>query len=121
TNLTDFSNQLQGKRSLEALAQTLISNLCKLLNAHHGTFYLMDKNREPAVLKLLSGYGYRERKGLANQFVVGEGLVGQCALERDRILITDVPSDYIKINSGLGEAPPVAISVLPVLFEEEVM
>src|SRR5579883_269045 len=74
----------------------------------------------PPYLKLLSTYAYRERKHLANQFQLGEGLVGQCALEKERILITEVPSDYIKISSGLGEATPLNAVVLPVLFEGQV-
>ena len=74
----------------------------------------------PPVLKLSSTYAYRERRGLRTEFRPGEGLVGQCADEKDRILITDVPSDYVRINSGLGEAPPLNIVVLPVLFEGQV-
>ena len=73
-----------------------------------------------ATLRLTSTYAYRERKGLHNAFRVGEGLVGQCAYEKDRILITDVPDDYIRIGSGLGEAIPMSIVVLPVIFEGEV-
>ena len=74
-----------------------------------------------AVMKLLASYAYRERRdGRRRTSRSGEGLVGQCALEKERILLTDVPSDYIKINSGLGEATPLSIVVLPVLFEGEV-
>ncbi|MGH8001740.1 MAG: response regulator, partial [Brasilonema sp.] len=69
---------------------------------------------------LLSSYAYRERKHLANRFHLGEGLVGQCALEKERILLTEVPQDYIKISSGLGEATPLNVVVLPVLFEGQV-
>ena len=54
-----------------------------------------------AVLRYQAGYGYKERKHLANQFGLGEGLVGQCAQEKERILLTDVPGDYVRINSGL--------------------
>ena len=72
------------------------------------------------MLRLTSTYAYRERKGLHKRFRVGEGLVGQCAFEKERILITDVPDDYIRISSGLGEATPLNIVVLPVLFEGEV-
>ena len=72
------------------------------------------------MLKLLASYAYRERKSLANRFQLGEGLVGQCALEKERILLTDVPDDYIQISSGLGEATPLNIVVLPVLFEGQV-
>jgi signal transduction histidine kinase/CheY-like chemotaxis protein len=76
-------------------------------------------NQEP-LLKLISTYAYRERKHLANRFHLGEGLVGQCALEKERILLTHVPEDYIKISSGLGEATPLNAVVLPVLFEGQV-
>jgi signal transduction histidine kinase/ActR/RegA family two-component response regulator len=72
------------------------------------------------VLQFQAGYGYKERKHLSNNFRLGEGLVGQCALEKEHILLTDVPSDYIKISSGLGESPPLNIIVLPILFEGSV-
>ncbi|MBW4505015.1 MAG: response regulator [Scytonematopsis contorta HA4267-MV1] len=69
---------------------------------------------------LLSSYAYQQRKNLANQFRLGEGLVGQCAFEKERILLTQVPNDYIRISSGLGEASPVNIVVLPILYEKQV-
>src|SRR5438477_4397859 len=69
------------------------------------------------VLELTAGYGYEERKRLSTSFRVGEGLVGQCAKEKKRILLTEVPGDYVRINSGLGASPPLNIIVLPVLFE----
>ena len=72
------------------------------------------------VMKLLGGYAYTTRKKLANEFRPGEGLVGQCMLEKRRILLTNAPSDYIMISSGLGEAAPLNIVVLPAIFEEEV-
>src|SRR5678815_1602542 len=68
----------------------------------------------------MSSYAYRERKNVSNTFELGQGLVGQCALEKETILLTRVPPDYIQISSGLGEAPPLNIIVLPVLFEGEV-
>ena len=80
--------------------------------------------RRPAsgepVLRYQAGYGYKERKHLASQFRLGEGLVGQCALEKQRILLTDVPGDYVRISSGLGESRPLNIIVLPILFEGSV-
>jgi len=80
----------------------------------------MDSVNNQPLLRLLSSYAYQERKHLANQFRLGEGLVGQCALEKERILLTEVPENYIKISSGLGEATPLNIIVLPVLFERQV-
>ena len=71
-------------------------------------------------LKLLSTYAYRERTSLGNRFHFGEGLVGHCALEKERILLTEVPDNYVKISSGLGESTPLNVVVLPVLFEGQV-
>src|SRR5207253_8182676 len=74
-----------------------------------------------AEARLLASYGYKERKKVANRWKVGEGLVGQAALEKQSILITEPPQDYIKIASGLGEASPRNVIVMPVLFEDQVM
>ncbi len=120
SNLAEFTQMLQGQRNLESVSRLILSNLAPLVGASQGVFYLMDSIDDEHVLKLLSSYAYKERKNLANQFRLGEGLVGQCALEKQRILLTEVPSDYIRISSGLGEAPPLNIIVLPILFEGQV-
>jgi CheY-like chemotaxis protein len=121
TNLAKFTRMLQGQRDLETVSRLILSELAPLVSAQHGVFYLMDGGEDHApYLKLLSTYAYRERKHLANRFHLGEGLVGQCALEKERILLTEVPPDYIKISSGLGEATPLNAVVLPVLFEGQV-
>ena len=120
TNLAKFTRLLQGQRDLLAVPKMVLSELSPLVTAQHGVFYLNEAPDGEADLKLLASYGYRERKHLANRFREGEGLVGQCAFEKQRILLTDVPDDYIKINSGLGEATPANIVVLPVLFEGKV-
>src|SRR5204862_7182412 len=72
------------------------------------------------VLDLVASYAFTERKNLSNRFRLRQGLVGQCAYEKKRILLTNVPHDYITIGSALGEAPPLNIIVLPVVFEQEV-
>ncbi|MEH2414083.1 response regulator [Nostoc sp.] len=120
SNLAEFTQMLQGQRKLESVSRLILSNLAPLVGASQGVFYLMDSIDDEPVLKLLSSYAYKERKNLANQFRLGEGLVGQCALEKQRILLTQVPSDYIRITSGLGEAPPLNIIVLPIVFETQV-
>ncbi|MFN6472953.1 MAG: response regulator [Nostoc sp. SerVER01] len=120
SNLAEFTQMLQGQRNLESVSRTILSNLAPLVGASAGVFYLMDSINDEPVLKLLGSYAYKQRKNLANQFRFGEGLVGQCALEKQRILLTGVPSDYIRISSGLGEAPPLNIIVLPILFEGQV-
>ncbi|MDZ8104794.1 MAG: HAMP domain-containing protein [Nostoc sp. DedQUE12a] len=121
TNLAKFTRMLQGQRDLETVSKLILSELAPLVGAQHGVFYLMDAvDNNTSYLKLISSYAYRERKNLANRFFMGEGLVGQCALEKERILLTEVPNDYIKIGSGLGEATPLNAVVLPVLFEGQV-
>ncbi|MBC1225225.1 response regulator [Nostoc sp. UCD121] len=120
SNLAEFTQMLQGQRNLETASSLILSNLAPLVGASQGVFYAMASIDDQPVLKLLSSYAYKERKNLANQFRLGEGLVGQCALEKQRILLTEVPSDYIRISSGLGEAPPLNIIVLPIVFETQV-
>src|ERR1700712_5112985 len=120
TNLAKFTRMLQGQRDLLAVTKLILSELAPVVSAQHGVFYMMDDSAREPVLKLTSTYAYRERKGLRIEFRVGEGLVGQCAYEKERILIGDVPSDYVRISSGLGEAVPLNIVVLPVIFEGQV-
>ncbi|MFH7028752.1 MAG: response regulator [Heteroscytonema crispum UTEX LB 1556] len=121
SNLATLSQMLQGQRSLEKVSRIILSELAPLVGAQQGVFYIMDSVDEQPILKLLSSYAYQERKHLSNEFRLGEGLVGQSALEKEKIILTDVPSDYIRISSGLGEAKPLNIIVLPVLFESQVI
>jgi signal transduction histidine kinase/CheY-like chemotaxis protein/HAMP domain-containing protein len=120
TNLARFSSMMQGQKNLQTVSEMIMSELTPLVSAHHGAFFMMDAQADVPALALTSTYAYRERKTVANRFRIGEGLVGQCAREKKGILLTRVPPDYIQINSGLGEAPPLNILVLPVLFEGEV-
>ncbi|HEY6907885.1 MAG TPA: response regulator, partial [Myxococcales bacterium] len=120
TNLAKFSSMMQGQKNLDTVSRLIMSQLTPLVSAHHGAFFMADNEGSTPVLKLVATYAYKERKGVANRFRLGEGLVGQCALEKKAILLTRVPSDYIQINSGLGESTPLNIIVLPVLFEGEV-
>jgi CheY-like chemotaxis protein len=108
---------MQGQKDLEAVSKLIMSELTPLVSAHHGAFYIMEDDNNTPVLKLIASYAYKERKHLGNRFYLGEGLVGQAALEKKPILLTNVPDDYIRISSGLGEAPPRNVIVLPVLFE----
>jgi HAMP domain-containing protein/CheY-like chemotaxis protein/signal transduction histidine kinase len=120
TNLARFTRMLQGQRDLETVSRLILKELAPLVRAQHGLFYLADTVDSEFLLRLLSTYAHRERKHLSNQFKAGEGLVGQCALEKERILLTEVPSNYITVSSGLGEAAPLNIVVLPVIFEGQV-
>lgn len=125
TNLSNFSQLMQGNKNLQALADVVIRELCPAIDAQHGVFYLLDEgtddNPKDPELALLASYAYHERKSVANVFELGQGLVGQAGRERKRILVHQAPNDYIKIGSGLGEALPLHIVVIPVLFEGELI
>ncbi|MDY7225860.1 HAMP domain-containing protein [Hyalangium rubrum] len=120
TNLAKFTRVLQGQRDLLTVSKVILSELAPLVDAQHGVFYISERVDGEQILKLLASYAYRERKGLSNAFKLGEGLVGQCALEKEPILLSDVPDSYIRISSGLGEEVPRNIVVLPVLFEGDI-
>src|SRR5437660_298025 len=120
TNLAKFSRMLQGQRDLLTVARMILSELAPVVSAQQGVFYIIDGNGNEPELKLLASYAYRDRKGVNSRFKLGEGLVGQAALEKERILLTNVPSDYVRISSGLGGAAPRNIVVLPILFEGQV-
>jgi HAMP domain-containing protein/signal transduction histidine kinase/CheY-like chemotaxis protein len=117
TNMAKFSRMLQGQKDLLAVGRLILSELAPVVSAQQGAFYTMDTRDDEPVLKLLASYAYKERKNIDNVFKMGEGLVGQCALEKEKILLTNVPPDYIKITSGLGEASPLNIIVIPIVFE----
>ncbi len=120
TNIAKFTGMMQGQRDLLTVAELLLSELTPLVGAHHGAFYLADTSDEHQTsLKFLSGYAYTQQDGKPRQFKLGEALVGQCALEKQRILVSKVPKDYIRIESSLGGAAPATVVVLPVLFEGE--
>jgi GAF domain-containing protein len=122
TNRERFTRMLQGKRDLATVSDMILSELAPLVSAQHAVFYSMvtpSDGGEPE-LQLQAGYGYEERRNLSTTFLLGEGLVGQCAKEKKRILLTEVPGDYVRISSGLGASPPLNIIVLPVLFEGSV-
>jgi signal transduction histidine kinase/HAMP domain-containing protein/DNA-binding response OmpR family regulator len=118
TNIAKFTRLLQGQRDLLEVSKLTLSELAPLVGAQHGIFYIIETDEEgEMVLKMKSSYGYRERRVISNSLKLGESLVGQSALEKQRILLTNVPTNYVQINSGLGEATPLNVIILPVLFE----
>jgi CheY-like chemotaxis protein/signal transduction histidine kinase/HAMP domain-containing protein len=121
TNLAKFTRMMQGQKNLRTVSQMILSELAPVVGAAHGVFYTMDSNGSEPVLKLASTYAYQERKHLSKVFHIGESLVGQAAFEKQRILVTNAPDDYIQINSGLGESKPLNIIVLPIVFEGAVL
>ena len=120
TNLTGFTRMLQGQRDFLTVGKLILAELASLVPAQQGAFYIVDPPNGEPELKLLAGYAQHEANGAKDRFKMGEGLVGQAALEKRRILLTDVPGNYAKISSGLGEFHPTNVVVLPILFEGEV-
>jgi HAMP domain-containing protein/signal transduction histidine kinase/CheY-like chemotaxis protein len=120
TNLARFTGMLQGQRELSTVGKMLLSELAPLVNAHQGSIYHhQGAGSDDGQLVLLSSYAQSGSVPLAETIAVGEGLVGQCALENRRILLTDVPTDFVRISSSLGDATRLSVVVLPVLFENQ--
>jgi signal transduction histidine kinase/HAMP domain-containing protein/CheY-like chemotaxis protein len=124
TNIARISTMLQGQRDVTTVAKQIMSHVTPLVEAHSGAFYCPDgpdgAASDALELRLIASYAFAERHQVSNRFTVGEGLVGQAALERTPILVTGAPPEYL-VRSGLGEAAPVNVLVLPVLFEDELM
>ncbi len=120
TNLAEFTRMLQGQRDFLTVGKLILSELAPLISAQQGAFYMMDKSNGESELTLLASYASEEGNGARKRFKMGESLVGQAALEKRRILLTDVPKNHAKVNSGLGEFHPINIVVLPILFEGQV-
>ncbi len=123
TNLARISGLLQGQRDLKAVTQLIMSEVTPVVAAQHGALFLaeqIDPNSE-IELRPYAGYGYKPRTGSEGVFALGEGLVGQAAMEAKPIRLTDVPPGYITVGSGLGEASPATLLVMPIMFEEQVL
>ncbi|HVT99426.1 MAG TPA: HAMP domain-containing protein [Acidobacteriaceae bacterium] len=122
TNLARFTGMLQGQRDLATVGRMLLSELAPLVNAQQGVIYQTEsqtETEETGGLVLLSAFG-NTQDGFSKQVGIGEGLIGQCAVEKRRMLITEVPGTAVPIRSGLFEAIPRNVIVLPVLFEDRV-
>jgi HAMP domain-containing protein/signal transduction histidine kinase/DNA-binding response OmpR family regulator len=122
SNLAKFTQMLQGQRDLNTVSKRILSELAQVVRAHFGAFYILKQEEDSSEfrLKLFAAYAYKEEKTVPKEFAIGEGLVGQCAFEKEKILISNVPAGYIKINSGLGKVKPSNLIILPVLFENNV-
>jgi signal transduction histidine kinase/HAMP domain-containing protein/ActR/RegA family two-component response regulator len=120
THLARFTRMLQGHRDLVTVSRLILSELTPLVNAQQAAFYVADHRSGDSQLELLAGYAQRQGKTLPRKIAFGEGLVGQCAFEKKRILLAAAPGDYIRIGSALGSGAPASIIILPVLFEGQV-
>ncbi|MFI5157881.1 MAG: HAMP domain-containing protein, partial [Sphingobacteriales bacterium] len=122
SNLAKFAQMLQGQRDRNAVANKVLSELAELVNARYSAFYILEQTEleDEVKLKLFAGYAHKSRKSINQVFSLSEGLVGQCATDKERIRLANVPNEYLQISSGIGNAAPIDLVILPVLFENNV-
>jgi HAMP domain-containing protein/CheY-like chemotaxis protein/signal transduction histidine kinase len=119
TNLARFTNMLQGQRDLQTVGRLLLSELTPLVDAQLGVIYQVEADQAPS-LRLLSAFADDGVNGHPQRVEFGNGLIGQCATDKRRMLITSMPPHAVPIGSALFKVVPQNIVVLPVLFENEV-
>ncbi|MHC4181866.1 MAG: response regulator [Planctomycetota bacterium] len=117
TGQTELNVKMQGEQGVETLGENIIGYLAKYLNVQVGALYMAD---EDSRLKLIGGYAYTRRENVSNEFLPGEGLVGQAAIEKKHILVTNCPDGYVSIYSGLGDAIPKNILIYPLILNNMV-
>jgi HAMP domain-containing protein/CheY-like chemotaxis protein/signal transduction histidine kinase len=120
TNLARFTNMLQGQRDLQTVGRLLLTELTPLVNAQLGVIYQVEADEMAPFLRLLSAFADDGAHGHPTRMAFGEGLIGQCAVDRRRMLIETMPAHAVPIGSALFKVVPQNIVVLPVLFENEV-
>lgn len=118
--LANFAEVLRNKKELKEYASGIISHLVKYLQANQGSLYMANEDEQGGrFLELLSCYAYDKRRFVEQRIAEGHGILGQCMLEHEFIYLKNIPSNYIKITSGLGEATPNNLIVLPLVFNDE--
>lgn len=114
----ELNDKMRGERSTVELAQNVIGHLAEYLDAKIGAIYL--KEEEGDNLRMAGSYAYTKRKGISNKCKVGEGLVGQAVLEKKTIVVTEIPEDYVVIQSGVGQADVKNVLIMPLIYDDEV-
>ncbi len=117
TAQNELNNVVQGHDDLVTLSQQILTYLCHYIDAQIGTLYLKADDEQFA---MTSSFAYTNRKGLKDTAALGEGLIGQCALEKKAFIITDLPKEYMEVQSGLGGLQPTSIVVVPCVHEDDV-
>jgi len=117
TGQTELNIRLRGEQDIQSLTENIIFFLCEYIQSPVGTFYI-EKDRK---LRLVASYAFTHRKSLNNEFDMGEGLIGQSALEKKLIIFNELPDSYIYMESGTGKEKPGAIAIVPLLFQEKVL
>jgi Methyl-accepting chemotaxis protein len=116
-----FSDILrQNNDRLDMLSYEVISNLVDYLGANQGGIFLVNDNDNNPYIELVSCYAFNRKKHYEKRIEMGEGLVGRCIMEKEPIYLTDVPDNYIKITSGLGDANPRSLLLVPLALNEKV-
>lgn len=113
----ELNDHVREEQDMESLGQNIISFLANYVNAQIGAIYFK-KNKNSFIR--IGGYAYNKNKALSEEITMGEGLIGQAAYEKQSILMTDIPGDYIKVESGVGEGVPVNILIAPCIYNQEV-
>src|ERR1700722_4932391 len=122
TNLARIAGMMQGHRDLAIVAELIMDELAPLTGAQHGTFFLTEPTADrDTQLRLIAGYGLRTDKTAPIQSRLGQSLIGQVARSKRSIVVANLPEGYVTISSGLGEAPPANLAVLPILVEDQVL
>lgn len=116
----DLMTEVQGADSLTAAGGIIVTGTAQAVGAKHGALYLQDSADSDRFV-LTASYAFHRRKGLPNSYGLGDGLIGQCALEGQRIEVTGAPGDYVEIVSGLGKTEPVSLILIPIKFESHVL
>lgn len=111
-----LNNSVRGDKDMAELCREIVTYLSRYLDMQTGAMYVLTEKEE---LQLMSSYAWRQRKQSDNRFALGDGLVGQAALERQMIELTNVPDDYLTIESGLGSTKPAHIIIVPFIYEDE--
>jgi len=112
-----LGDRMRGDLDLSELGRNIITLLAHQLGAQVGAFYVVQGD----VIKMIASYALDTRKGLTSEFAFGEGLVGQVALDRKRMILTNVPGDYLSIHLGIGEGSPQSILVVPFIRHDDVI
>jgi signal transduction histidine kinase/CheY-like chemotaxis protein len=121
TNLARIAGLMQGHRDLAVVAELILGELAPLVGAQHGTFFLGEPADGDTQLRLIAGYGLRADQAEPIQYRLGQSLIGQVARSKRSIVVADLPEGYVMISSGLGEAPPANLAILPIVFEDQVL
>jgi signal transduction histidine kinase/HAMP domain-containing protein/CheY-like chemotaxis protein len=122
TNLALIAGMMQGHRDLAVVAELIMDELAPLVGAQHATFFLAEPGSDGETrLRLIAGYGLRADKTAPIQYQLGQSLIGQVARSKRSVVVANLPEGYVKISSGLGDAPPANLAIVPILFEDQVL